>query len=221
MFTGLIQQVGRAGRLTPHGPGFRLDVTCDEPWDTPLTDGESVAVHGICLTVVAATARSFCCDVLHETLAKTNLASRSHGARLNLERAMAAGDRFGGHMVSGHVDGTGPVLRIEPASDNDRELVIGAGPDMLAGIVEKGSVACDGVSLTVTMVSSDAFAVRIIPFTWAHTALSALQPGDLVNLETDMVGKSVRRHLDGMPRETRRVVDMALLRRAGFAPDDG
>lgn len=185
-----------------------------EPWQTALEPGESVAVRGVCLTVAACRADSFTCDVLDETLCRTSLGELAAGSPLNLERAMQAGDRFGGHIVSGHIDGVGRVTGVEKRGA-DRELTVRAGGELAAGMVPKGSVACDGVSLTISVLSEDSFAVRIIPFTWENTNLGRMQVGDPVNIETDMLGKYVRRAMAASaPRPG---VDMDTLRRAGFA----
>ncbi|MBN1670553.1 MAG: riboflavin synthase [Kiritimatiellae bacterium] len=213
MFTGLIRKVGRLGGLNRTAEGGVLRVALDEPWDEPPAKGESVAVSGACLTVVESSRNGFVCDVLAETLDKTNLGGKTTGAPLNLERALRMGDRLGGHMVSGHVDGTGPLVA-RTDTGRDWVLEIGCGADLLPEIVRKGSIAVDGVSLTVAALKPHAFTVHIIPFTWQHTALHALKPGESVNIETDIIGKYVRRCLAG--REEQPGVTLDDLRRAGF-----
>ena len=190
MFTGLVQQVGRLERISFQGDAGRLELSAQ--FDAPLQIGESVAVNGACLTLVEQRGETLVFDVLRETFDKTALRDKAPGAPLNLERALRLGDPLGGHLVSGHVDSTGEVLRIESAG-RDKVLVIAA-PALIAEIVSKGSIAIDGISLTVVdVVSADGtFSVHVIPHTWSQTALSALAPGAPVNLETDMIGKYVR-----------------------------
>lgn len=190
MFTGLVQQVGRLERISFQGDAGRLELSAR--FDAPLQIGESVAVNGACLTLVEQRGETLVFDVLRETFDKTALRDKSPGAPLNLERALRLGDPLGGHLVSGHVDGTGDVRRIETAG-RDKVLVVAA-PKLIAEIVPKGSIAIDGISLTVVDVSpaEGTFSVHVIPHTWSQTALSALAPGARVNLETDMIGKYVR-----------------------------
>jgi riboflavin synthase len=190
MFTGLIQKIGTLRGIARRGEGARLTV-CHNAWEEPLLEGESVAVNGVCLTVTGMTARSFECDVLRETLDRTNLATKKRGAPLNLERALRPTDRMGGHFVTGHIDGPGSVAAFRKSSD-DWILEIACAPDIIEFVSRKGSVACDGVSLTVTDVSTSAFQVNLIPFTRSNTALNAVRTGDTVNIETDILAKYVR-----------------------------
>ena len=214
MFTGLIQKVGRLVCLRQRGEGFGLAVA-HTVWDEPLQLGESVAVQGCCLTVTKSAAQEFQCDCLQETLARTNMDTRQPGALLNLERALRATDRVGGHFVAGHVDGLGRVLRIEPRG-RDIVLELAAPAEIVAEIVVKGSIACDGVSLTVVRREADAFTVHIIPSTWEHTALKSLAADDTVNLETDMLGKYVLTYL-ARGGDTTGGLSMDDLHRSGFA----
>lgn len=212
MFTGLIQKVGQLIRLeNTHSGGIITIGSCK--WNTLLVKGESVAVQGVCLTVTRPERNEFACDVLGETLARTNLISKQPGAALNLERALRAGDRLGGHFVSGHVDGIGKVLSFRKQG-TDWVLKIGCNKDLLCNIIPKGSIACDGVSLTVTRISPASFEVNIIPFTYKHTTLGCLKTGEAINLETDMLGKYVRKYLSA--GESSSVLGMDHLRRAGF-----
>lgn len=213
MFTGLIERVGWLSRMEKSSGGARI-VIGHEPWDEPLKPGESVAVQGVCLTVVRPEPRQFICDVLNETLKRTNLGAAAPGTHLNLERALRAGDRFGGHFVSGHVDGTGTVVKLTKAG-RDWVLGIECSPELAQAIVMKGSIACDGVSLTVTAVSAAGFEVNLIPFTWSGTSLSRLTVGGRVNLETDLVGKYIRHDAESRRPESRVTLDR--LRDAGFA----
>jgi riboflavin synthase len=213
MFTGIIERVGRLVSLKERGGGAILTVEHD-PWETPVAVGESIAVQGACLTVTQCEPGRFTCDVLRETLERTNLGRLQAGARLNLERALRVGDRFGGHLVTGHVDGVGVVRRMEKAAP-DWRLEIACSRELLGEIVPKGSIACDGVSLTVVALSADSFEVHIIPHTWNHTTLSNLRARDSVNVETDLVGKHVRRLVNpGGAAESSVTLDT--LRRAGF-----
>ena len=213
MFTGLVQQVGRLERISFQGDAGRLELSAR--FDAPLQIGESVAVNGACLTLVEQRGETLVFDVLRETFDKTALRDKVPGAPLNLERALRLGDPLGGHLVSGHVDGTGDVRRIE-AAGRDKVLAVAA-PALIAEIVPKGSIAIDGISLTVVdVVSGDGtFSVHVIPHTWSQTALSALAPGARVNLETDLIGKYVRRQaanaVPGAP-----AVTWDKLRGAGF-----
>lgn len=194
MFTGIIQQVGRLVARTRAGGSFRLAIESG-PWTPALAKGESVSVSGVCLTVAEITRRGFVCDMLDETLRMTNLGAMKAGARLNLERAVRADSLLGGHFITGHVEGVG-VLRRRVAENRDWRLEIDCGKPLLARTVERGSIACDGVSLTVAKLSADYFAVKIIPFTWHNTTLGLLRPGDKINLETDLLGKYVFRWLE-------------------------
>ena len=191
MFTGLIEEIGvvRGVRRGPASATLRLEAraVCEG-----LRVGDSVAVNGVCLTATAVDARGFSADAMHETLERSTLGSVGCGARVNLERAMAADGRFGGHIVSGHIDGTG---RIEGIRRDGIALVfdIAAPPSIMRYIVEKGSIAVDGISLTVTRVGAQGFSVSMIPHTAAATTLGSARAGDRVNLECDIVGKYVER----------------------------
>ena len=216
MFTGLIEAVGELKRIERSAGGAVLEIGCPE-WDVPLKLGDSVAVQGACLTVTAFDRSSFRCDVLDETLERTNLGGKVVGDALNLERAMKLGDRVGGHLVTGHVDAQGVLAEIRPAG-RDRILAITCSKDVALGVVEKGSIAIDGISLTVSAVSDSGFEVNIIPFSWEHTSLSERKSGDFVNLETDMLGKYVSRYLSAMAEKGG--VGMETLAAAGFLAVD-
>jgi len=212
MFTGLVQQVGRLEHISFQGEAGRLALAAR--FDAPLQIGESIAVNGACLTLVEQHGENLVFDVLRETFDKTSLRDKGPGAPLNLERALRMGDPLGGHLVSGHVDGTGDVRRIESAG-RDKVLVVAA-PSLLPEIVSKGSIAIDGISLTVVEVSptEGTFSVHVIPHTWSQTALAALAAGARVNLETDMIGKYVRASLGGSTAPASLTWDK--LRDAGF-----
>lgn len=192
MFTGLIQGVGQLAAREVRGGDARLRIDAGTlPFDDALL-GESVAVNGVCLTVVAFDAGGFEADASNETLALTTLGALSIGAPLNLERALRASDRLGGHLVSGHVDGVGKVLAIEPDARAQRWR-FGASPALLRYVAQKGSICVDGTSLTVNAVDALGFEVALIPHTVAHTAFSATRVGDPVNLEVDLVARYVER----------------------------
>lgn len=156
--------------------------------------GDSVAVNGVCLTVTALRPGGFSADVMHETLDRSALSELRSGSAVNLERAMAANGRFGGHIVAGHVDGTGRITRLR-RDDNAVWYTLQAGPKVLRYVVEKGSVAVDGISLTVAQVGQDWFSVSVIPHTASATALGQRRAGDRVNLECDIIGKYVEKLL--------------------------
>lgn len=165
--------------------------------ETVLSDlkiGDSVAVNGVCLTATTVDAGGFTADVMHETLNRSSLGALVPGSPVSLERAMAANGRFGGHMVAGHIDGTGTITA-RRQDDNAVWYTVSAAPSLLRYIVEKGSIAIDGISLTVASVAADRFSVSVIPHTAAVTVLGRKRPGDIVNLETDIIGKYVEKLL--------------------------
>ncbi len=199
MFTGLALGMGEIDRRLPRGNEFELTVTAGFDWSSPLEPGESIAVSGVCLTVTSVVPpRGFTAYASGETLARSTLGK---AVRVNLERALALGDRLGGHLVSGHIDGPGTVISITRAGAS-LGYRFGAGPELSPFIVAKGSVAVDGVSLTVNEVTKSDFTVNLIPHTAGLTTLGLLKPGDQVNLETDLLGKYVHRLLQfgGRPR---------------------
>ena len=188
MFTGLIQKIGTVRRVS-RGSGLVLEIGF-EPWAKPLEEGESVAVNGVCLTVVRCDATRFTADVLRETESRTGLGELIPGAKVNLERALRAGDALGGHLVQGHVDCRGTVTAKVPKG-RDFQLRVRCGRVLAAQSVLKGSVAIDGVSLTISALGDDWLGVDLIPTTAAETTLGAKKVGDQVNLEGDIVGKYV------------------------------
>ena len=230
MFTGLIQQIGKLAGKEKNGDSLRLIINTQE-WNPPLAEGESISVNGICLTAAEITNQGFACDVLNETINCSNLGAKQIGAALNLERAVRAGEPLGGHLITGHVEGLGTLTR-RMAADHDWRLEFSCDKPLLRQIVAKGSIACDGVSLTVASLTESAFSVNIIPFTWANTNLHRLREGETINLETDLIGKYVFRWLEenqrGHPPSPRlwgtgkseekpgRLITEDILRKSGF-----
>ena len=193
MFTGIVEEVGVLKSIRRGASSAVLEIAAR----TVLEDihlGDSIAVNGVCLTATSFTGSSFTADVMHETLDRSSLAALRPGSRVNLERAMAANGRFGGHIVAGHVDGVGTVLETKQ-DDNAVWYTIAAGPEVLRYVVEKGSITIDGISLTVARVGPESFAISAIPHTVAVTVLQDRKPGDKVNLETDIIGKYVEKLL--------------------------
>jgi riboflavin synthase len=190
MFTGLIEKVGRVASVEPHDSGRRLIVETDLAAELAL--GDSVAVNGVCLTVVNRAASQFSVDVSPETLRVTTLGEWTAGRRVNLERPLRADQRLGGHFVLGHVDAVSEVSAIRP--DGGSYWMEFTLPFALqAFMIPKGSVTLDGISLTVAALGKQDFGVQVIPHTWAETALSDLSPGSAVNIEADVLGKYVAR----------------------------
>ena len=195
MFTGIIEEVGTVQQIRMGAASCVLTVAAEKI----LTDvhiGDSIAVNGTCLTVCEFHAKQFSADVMPETMRRTNLGKLSPASRVNLERAMPANGRFGGHIVSGHIDGTGTVKSLK-REDNAVWVTVAADSALLRYIVEKGSVAIDGISLTVARVTAQDFAVSVIPHTGAETTLLTRKPGDTVNLECDIIAKYVEKLTGG------------------------
>jgi riboflavin synthase len=188
MFTGLIQKIGTVKRVS-RGAGLVLEIAFD-PWSRPLEEGESVAVNGVCLTVVKCGETRFTADVLRETESRTGLGELIPGAKVNLERALRLGEAMGGHIVQGHVDCRGKITAKTPRG-RDFALRVACGRVLAAQSVLKGSVAIDGVSLTISAIGDDWLEVNLIPVTASETTLGAKKPGDAVNLEGDVVGKYI------------------------------
>ena len=195
MFTGIIEEVGSVRSVSISGASGQIAVRAKTVLEGTKI-GDSIAVNGVCLTVTSLQRDGFTADVMAETARRSSLGALSGGDRVNLERAMAADGRFGGHIVAGHIDGTG-VIRSLNREENAVWVTISAAPQILRYIVEKGSVAIDGISLTVARVTDSDFAVSVIPHTGEETTLLSRKAGDLVNLETDIVGKYVERFTAG------------------------
>lgn len=194
MFTGLIQEVGTINSLNKREADLEIGISC--AFSSELSPGESVATSGICLTVTRVEDDTFYAYAMPETVKLTTLGQKRLGEGVNLERALLPTGRLGGHLVAGHIDGTGTVTSLEEGQ-RWRELQISAPPSLMPQIARKGSIAIDGVSLTVTAVSTDYFGVAIIPVTRDNTTLGTLKVGSKVNLETDQIAKYVERLLAG------------------------
>ncbi len=216
MFTGIIEELGTVERVTRGRVSAVIAIRAEHIL-SDLKIGDSVAVNGVCLTATGLTGHGFTADVMHETLDRSALAGLGPGSRVNLERAMAANGRFGGHIVAGHVDGVGTIAAIEQ-DDNAIWFTITAPAQVLRYVVEKGSIAIDGISLTVARVETDRFAVSVIPHTAAVTLLGQRRTGDRVNLESDLVGKYVERLLRTTPEEKQQEskLTMEFLSQHGF-----
>ena len=196
MFTGLVEATGRVERLEGRDHGRRLQVSA--PFVAELRDGDSVAVNGVCLTVMETDAKSFTADLSRTTLEATSLGTVRVGRLVNLERPVRADARMGGHFVLGHVDQTSTIRRFDP--DGDGYWLEVDVPDALdAYVIPKGSIAIDGISLTIASLKNRTVGVQIVPFTFAHTSLREARAGDAVNLETDVLGKYVVRLLERQP----------------------
>jgi riboflavin synthase len=210
MFTGIIEEVGTV--ISKEATSLKIEaktITSD------VHTGDSIAVNGTCLTVTKYTSTDITLDVMNETYSRTALGNLKKGAKVNLERAMAANGRFGGHIVSGHIDGTG---RIEEYKNDGIAvwLTISAPADILKYIIMKGSIAIDGVSLTVAYIDDKVFKVSLIPHTAKHTTLLDKNIGDIVNLENDVIGKYVEKLITGKKEEPKSNIDMDFLARCGF-----
>lgn len=193
MFTGLVEEVGTIRSLSMGGSSGQIRIRAKKVLEGTKI-GDSIAVNGICLTVISLQPDGFTADVMAETVRRSSLDRCGPGDRVNLERAMAADGRFGGHMVAGHVDGTGKIVSLN-REENAVWVTIETSKNILRYIVEKGSVAIDGISLTVAFVDDRCFKVSVIPHTGEETTLLGRSPGDIVNLENDIVGKYVEKLL--------------------------
>lgn len=217
MFTGIVEEVGTIKHVVSGQNAGEISIGAKKVLEHTKI-GDSIAVNGVCLTVTSLKPDGFTADVMPETLRRTNLGKLSSGDPVDLERAMAADGRFGGHIVSGHIDGTGTITAMKKES-NAVWVRIGASKEILSLIVEKGSITIDGISLTVATVSSTDFQVSIIPHTGSETILLKKKVGDLVNLENDIVGKYVQKLL-GMSSEPKESqgsgITMEFLAQHGF-----
>ncbi len=214
MFTGIVEEVGTIHSIVMGEKSAILTIEASVVLQGSKI-GDSIAVNGVCLTVTGIRNRQFTADVMAETLRRSSLGSLHRGSKVNLERAMAADGRFGGHIVSGHIDGTGTICSMK-REDNAVWVEIEASERILRYIIEKGSIAIDGISLTVAKLTGNSFSVSVIPHTGEETTLLKKKTGDVVNLENDLIGKYVERLLGGNSTtlaaskgETRKDVDSA------------
>lgn len=214
MFTGIIEEVGKIKEISGSGSSRVLVIEAKKVLkDTKI--GDSIAVNGVCLTVTRLGDNYFTADVMAETVRRSSLSQLVRGSQVNLERAMAADGRFGGHIVSGHVDATGEILDILP-EENAIWYTVGTKPTALHYIVEKGSITIDGISLTVAYVDETCFKVSIIPHTRQETNLSTRKKGDIVNLECDIIGKYIEKLLMPVEEEKSSKLTEEFLREHGF-----
>ncbi|MGE5646739.1 MAG: riboflavin synthase [Acidobacteriota bacterium] len=194
MFTGIVEEIGTVAAIQPHSAGARLEIRCK----TVLEDsspGASIDVNGVCLTAVEIGRDGFSADVSPETLRRSNLGDLRTGSAVNLERPLTPSGRLGGHLVQGHVDGTGEFVSIEPLGDGNWWLTVRIPPELERYVVEKGSIAIDGVSLTVASIEGGLVSVAIIPLTYETTTFKTHRPGDRVNIECDVLAKYVEKLL--------------------------
>ncbi|HGL8035459.1 TPA: riboflavin synthase [Streptococcus pneumoniae] len=211
MFTGIIEEIGKVERIQKDSRNCKLSIKASKI----LTDihlGDSIAVNGICLTVTHFNYQSFTVDVMNETWSRTALTLLKHGSEVNLERALSVNGRLGGHVVTGHIDGTGKISSIKK-DDNAVWYQINTQKEILDLIVEKGSITIDGISLTVAKVSKVNFSVSVIPHTLEQTILKSKQVGSTVNLENDILGKYVQKLMDNSPKSE---ISKELLYQNGF-----
>jgi riboflavin synthase alpha subunit len=213
MFTGIVQHTARVASVSRLGVGARLAV--ENAFGEPPRSGESISVNGSCLTVVSANERQISFDLSTETLKKTIFRSVGPGAVVNLERALAVGQDISGHFVSGHVDGVGRVVSIEKSGEF-AVLTFTSPEELAVYIVPKGSIAINGVSLTIASLSGTTFSVAVIPETLSRTNLSRLTPGEEVNIETDLLGKYVVRYLASMRGEGGGEISLDRLQELGY-----
>lgn len=214
MFTGIVEEIGTVEKVIPGTKSSRLVITASKVLqDANL--GDSICTSGVCLTVTERSSHTFTADVMAETMRRTKLGQLKPGSPVNLERALRLDSRLGGHIVSGHIDGTGTITAMQ-REENAVWLTVSTGPALLRYMVEKGSITVDGVSLTLAAVHAGDFQVSVIPHTGAQTTLLTQHPGDLVNLECDLIGKYVEKLL-GLPQNTSKpAISEAFLREHGF-----
>jgi riboflavin synthase len=193
MFTGIIEEIGKIAAIKRGSKSSQLQIQGKKIFED-LKIGDSVAVNGVCLTATSIDGNKFWADVMNETLQRSSLGDLKVNSTLNLERAMSANGRFGGHIVSGHIDGTGKILSIKK-DDNAVWYKVEASPNVMRYIIEKGSITIDGISLTVAKVEKNNFSVSIIPHTLRETTLASRSIGSIVNLENDIVGKYIEKFI--------------------------
>lgn len=214
MFTGIIEETGKVLSIKKGSFSATLTIQCSVVIGG-IKEGDSIAVNGVCLTATSIGSSSFCADVMHETMNRSSLGFLRPGSLVNLERAMAADGRFGGHIVSGHVDGTGIISSVRK-DGNAVWYTVRTSPDVLRYIVEKGSITIDGISLTVAKVDDNNFSVSVIPHTSQHTALTEKRTGDIVNLENDVIGKYVEKLLGTRSQSSQQGISKEFLYQYGY-----
>ena len=216
MFTGIVEEMGTIAGIQKGAKSAVLTIQAEKVF-SDIHIGDSIALNGVCLTVTSFSGNTYTADVMNETLRRSSLGSLTIGSKENLERAMAANVRFGGHIVSGHIDGTGTITKVEK-DDNAIWYTIAAEENLMKYIVEKGSIAIDGISLTVAKRSDMDFAISMIPHTAKETVLSQKKPGDIVNLENDIVGKYIEQlmHYEKKEEKKESRLTKEFLLRAGF-----
>lgn len=214
IFTGIVEEIGKIIKLEPGSQSYRIGVEADRVL-SDIKLGDSIAVNGVCLTVVDFSSRSFKADVMPETVGKTGIGSLKPGDPVNLERALRLSDRLGGHLVQGHVDAVGRIVQKERL-DIATILRVNAPASLLKYVVPKGSIAIDGVSLTVIDVLEDSFSVSLIPHTAHQTVLGSKHPGDPVNLESDIIGRYVERLLTPGLNQEKPPLNLSFLAENGF-----
>lgn len=214
MFTGIIEEIGYVKRINQQSRSAQIEIKADKVLGD-VAVGDSIAVNGVCLTVVTFDSQHFTADVMPETVSKTNLRELKPGSPVNLERALQLGGRLGGHIVQGHVDAVGTIV--------EKQILeiaiiyrIATEPELLQYVVPKGSVAIDGVSLTVVDVFQDSFTVSLIPHTAHETVLGEKKPGDRVNLESDIIGRYVKHLMNRNHGEERQALNLSFLAEHGF-----
>jgi riboflavin synthase len=214
MFTGIIEEIGTAAGIQTLPAGARLSIGCRAVLED-ITSGASIDVNGVCLTAVDITRDGFSADVSPETLHRSNLGDLRTGTAVNLERALSPSGRLGGHLVQGHVDGTGEFLALDSLGSGNWWLTVRIPEELDRYVVEKGSIAIDGISLTVASIEAGLLAATIVPHTYESTALKSRRPGDRVNLECDVLAKYVEKLLGGL-KERRPALTMDKLREMGY-----
>jgi riboflavin synthase len=215
MFTGLVEEIGRVQAIVKSTKSARITIKASKVLEE-VKLGDSISTNGVCLTVTEFSSNSFSVDVMAETMRRSNLHRLSPGDEVNLERALRVGDRLGGHIVSGHIDGVGTITNYED-EDNAVWVTIATEPEVLRYIVQKGSIAIDGISLTVAYVDETVFKVSIIPHTKEVTTLLRRKIGHVVNLECDMVGKYIEKMLKSKEQAPiKKGIDMNFLSEHGF-----
>ncbi|MGO1368880.1 MAG: riboflavin synthase [Senegalia sp. (in: firmicutes)] len=216
MFTGLIEEIGIVDRIVKGMKSAQITIKAKKV-TKEVKQGDSISTNGVCLTVIDFGKGNFTVDVMPETMRRSNLSNLKSGSKVNLERAMKLGDRFGGHIVSGHIDGVGKIKALEE-EDNATWISIESLSDIMKYIINKGSIAVDGTSLTVANVNDNIFKVSIIPLTKEETTLLSKEIGDHVNLECDMVGKYIERFMKfENVDKTKSSIDLNFLKENGFA----